>query len=29
MIVIACNTATAYALGDIKNYVAQQQKISL
>ena len=26
MIVIACNTATAYALGDIKNYVAQQQK---
>lgn len=26
MIVIACNTATAYALGDIKNYVQQQQK---
>lgn len=26
MIVIACNTATAYALGDIKNYVAQQDK---
>lgn len=26
MIVIACNTATAYALGDIKNYVDQQHK---
>lgn len=26
MIVIACNTATAYALSDIKNYVQQQGK---